>query len=264
MPIDEKLINSTYFESSACITSDGNTIFFVSERLDGYGNSDIYTSKKEGTGWGKPVNIGSVINTIDDEIGVFIHPDGKTLFFSSNGHNTMGSYDIFMSVFKDGVWSIPVNMGYPINTTKDEIHFVLSTDGKTAYLSSSRDGGNGKTDIYQVDMTNYYKANKNIDKDLVNKLTGPTLSIVKGSIVDAETSLPVIIELIIKDTEDNKEIAKVSSNEKGEYFITLPSEKKYEIIVNNNKYKPLDIKFKLPKGTNETYTLTKHILLNKK
>lgn len=264
LPVDEKLINGTYFESSACITTDGNTMFFVSERLDGYGNSDIYTSKKEGTNWGKPVNIGSVINSIDDEIGVFIHPDGKTLFFSSNGHNTMGGYDIFMSVFKDGIWSTPVNMGYPINTTKDEIHFVLSTDGKTAYISSSREGGLGKTDIYQVDMTNYYKDNKNINKDLVDKLTGPVLSILKGSIVDAETSLPVVVELIINDTDENKEVARVSSNEKGEYFITLQSEKKYELVVNSNKYKPLDIKFKLPKGIGETYTLTKHILLNKK
>lgn len=263
-PIDEKLINSSYFESSACISGDGNSLFFVSERLDGFGNGDIYMSKKEGSTWGKPVNLGSTINTIDDEIGVFIHPDGKTLFFSSNGHNTMGGYDIFMSTFKDNVWSAPVNVGYPINSTKDEFHFVLSTDGKTAYLSSSRNDGYGKIDIYKVDMTNYYKTNKTIDKETVEKLTGPVISIVKGTIVDAETSTPIQIELIINDADENTEVTRISTNEKGEYFVTLPAEKKYEILVNSKKYKPVDVKFKLPKGSGETYTLTKHIILNKK
>jgi len=265
IPVDEKNVNSTYFESSACITADGNTMYFVSERLkDGYGNGDIYMAVKEGTAWGKPVNLGSIINTIEDEIGVFVHPDGKTLFFSSKGHNTMGGYDIFMSVFKNGSWSSPINMGYPVNTTKDEIHFVLSTDGKTAYLSSTRSEGKGKTDIYSVDMSKYYDENSKIDEQTTTVLSGPALSIIKGSVVDGETSEPIQVEIIIFDADENKEVTKITSNEKGEYFITLPAEKKYQFVVNQSKYKPLDIKFKLPKGVGETYTMTKHLILNKK
>lgn len=265
VPVDDKNVNSSYFESSACITADGKTMYFVSERMkDGYGNGDIYMSVKEGSTWGKPVNLGGTINTIDDEIGVFVHPDGKTLFFSSKGHNTMGGYDIFMSVLKNGSWSTPINMGYPINTTKDEIHFVLSTDGKTAYLSSTRSEGKGKTDIYSVDMTKYYDDNNKVDDQTATALSGPPLSIVKGSVVDGETSAPIQVEIIVYDADENKEVNKITSNEKGEYFITLPAEKKYQFVVNESKYKPLDVKFKLPKGVGETYTMTKHLILNKK
>ncbi|HBX50913.1 MAG: hypothetical protein A2275_11045 [Bacteroidetes bacterium RIFOXYA12_FULL_35_11] len=261
-----KNVNSSYFESSSCITADGNTLFFVSERegfgIESYGMGDIYMSKREGSGWGKPVNLGKSINTVDDEIGVFVHPDGKTLFFSSNGHNTMGGHDIFMTTLVDGKWSDPVNLGYPINSTKEEIHFVLSTEGKKAYMSSNREGGNGAFDIWEVDMTNFYKSHSSFNKDVVNALTGPVLSIIKGNIIDGD-SKPVSIEFIIKDTDNNKE-TKIKSNEKGEYFITLPADLKYEIIINDSNYQAFKFNFKLPAGKGETHTMTKHIILNKK
>ncbi|MBI5218859.1 MAG: PD40 domain-containing protein [Bacteroidia bacterium] len=257
-----KNINSTYFESSACVTADGNTLYFVSERegfgIESYGMGDIYMAKSEGSDWGKPVNLGSLINTVDDEIGVFIHPDGKTLFFSSNGHNTMGGHDIFMSTLQDGKWTTPVNLGYPINTTKEEIHFILSMDGKKAYISSNRDGGMGGYDIWEVDMTNYYKS---LNKDLANSLSGPVLSIIKGTVIDGE-SKPVQTEIIFKD-ESNSE-TKVKTNEKGEYFVTLPAEKKYELIIDNENFMQFKFSFKLPGSKTETFTMTKHIILKKK
>ena len=263
--LEGKYVNSSYFESSACITPDGNTIFFVSERANegGLGNGDIYMVKKEGKEWGKPSNLGPIINTVYDEIGVYIHPDGKTLFFSSNGHKTMGGYDIFMSVLgEDGKWSEPINLGYPINTTRDEIHFILGTDRKTAYISSNRDNGYGKYDIFKVDMSYYFKSNKEIPMNLATAISGPPLSILKGKVSDAETNKPIKTNIIIKDLNEDKTHI-TESDENGEYFITLPADVKYEIIVKSKGYKNLDVKFKLPKGETETYIMVKHLLLNK-
>lgn len=255
-----KNVNTSYFESSASITGDGNTLYFVSEReKEGFGMGDIYMAKREGSDWGKPVNLGLSINSVDDEIGVFIHPDGKTLFFSSNGHGSMGGHDIFMSTLQDDKWSTPVNLGYPINSSKEEIHFVLGTDGKKAMISSNRDKGLGAYDIWEVDMTNYYKS---LDKDLANTLSGPVLSIIKGTVIDNQ-SKPVQTELIIKDTENNIE-TKVKTNEKGEYSATLPALKKYDLIIDNENYKSFKFNFNLPGGKGETFTMTKHIILNNK
>ena len=263
--IDDKYINTSYFESSACITADGKTLYFVSERQrGGLGQGDIYKAEKEGRHWGKPVNLGPVINTPDDEIGVYIHPDGKTLFFSSNGHNTMGMHDIFVShMDENGNWSKPVNLGYPINTTKDEIHFVLTTDRKTAYISSTREGGFGKNDIYAVDMSRYFKSNENLSKDLAQKISGPPLCILKGAIIDSKTSQPIKTSIIVKNLSTNKTKI-VYANEKGEYFVTLPAGYKYSLTAKSKGYKPMTIKVKLPKNESETPTVVKHILLDKK
>ncbi len=263
-PILNKNINSSYFESSACITSDGNTMFFVSEReKDGYGHGDIYMVKKEGNSWGLPVNLGPTINTPYDEIGVYIHPDGKTLFFSSNGHKTMGGHDIFMSYFENGKWSEPINLGYPINTTREEIHFVLSTDKRTAYISSNREGSIGDYDIFKVDMTNYFKNQKDIPTNVAQAITGSTLTIMKGKVSDAADGKPIKAELTFKDVIDNQTYV-TQSNETGEYFITLPSDKRYEVSTKADGYKPFTLKFKVPRNEElDTPSLVKHFLLNK-
>ncbi|MGB4230367.1 MAG: tetratricopeptide repeat protein, partial [Bacteroidales bacterium] len=109
-------INTKYHESSASLGPDGRTLYFVSDRPGGIGGRDIWFSRKDNSGyWSSPINLFD-INTPYDEEGVFIHPDGRTLYFSSKGHNSMGGYDIFRSVYQDGKWSKPVNLGYPINT----------------------------------------------------------------------------------------------------------------------------------------------------
>lgn len=263
-PFGNKYINSSYFETSACLTADGKTIYFVSEReKGGFGHGDIYISKYINGEWSKPENLGPIINTEYDEVGVYIHPDGKTLFFSSNGHNTMGGHDIFMSTLDDnGNWTQPINMGYPINTTKEEIHFVFTTDRKVAYLSSSRDGGYGKMDIYKVNMAYYFKSNKNINPELAAKISGPPLSILKGTVINASKKEPVSTNIIIKQIPSNKTFI-ASSNAKGEYFIALPANNKYELTIKKKGFRPVSIKFKLPEGKNETYTMVKHIFLNK-
>lgn len=148
-----KAINSTYFESSASITADESTLFFVSDRPGGKGLADIYMVKKDGRDWGEPVNLGDSINTDLDEKFVFVHPNGKTLFFSSQGHDNLGGYDIFVSHLVNGKWSKPQNLGYPINTVGEEKTFSVTLDGKTGYISSSYKDSKGGYDIYKVDIS---------------------------------------------------------------------------------------------------------------
>lgn len=147
-----KNINSEYWEGSVTMTSDGLTLYFASKRPGGLGGKDLYVSHKAPDGdWGPALNMGQVINTKYDDDAPFIHPNGKVLYFSSKGHNSMGKYDIFTSVQDPkGAWQTPINIGYPVNTTADDIYYIVSADGKHAYFSSSRKGGYGLDDIYVI------------------------------------------------------------------------------------------------------------------
>ena len=149
-------INSSSHESSATITPNGKRIYFVTNRdEDTFGGRDIFYSDKDENGkWGKPVNLGSVINTKYEEEGVFICEDGKTLFFSSTGHNSMGGYDLFKATLQDnGEWTEPINLGYPLNTPDDELSlsvYLNSGDSIGGYFSTLRDDSYGRKDIYQI------------------------------------------------------------------------------------------------------------------
>lgn len=150
------MINSPSHEPSASIAPGGDEIYFTSDRPGGFGGRDLYRIRRLPNGeWSLPLNLGPNINTPHDEDAPFMHSDGITLFFSSNGHNTMGGYDIFKATLIDADmngWSAPENMGYPLNTVNDDIYFSLSADGHTGYFSSERNGGLGMQDIYQVDF----------------------------------------------------------------------------------------------------------------
>lgn len=150
-----KPINTSFWESSACVTADGSKMYFVAERKDGLGHADIYVSEKEGkSGWSEPVSLGADINTKGDERMVFIHPEGNVLFFSSDGHeDCIGGYDLYKSVLVDGKWSKPVNLGYPINTVDDDGNFIVTADKKKAYYTSAKKGGHGGRDIYEIDLS---------------------------------------------------------------------------------------------------------------
>ncbi|GIV27189.1 MAG: hypothetical protein KatS3mg027_1003 [Bacteroidia bacterium] len=111
----------------------------------GFGHSDIWMSTKiNNKEWSKPVNLGSTVNTPYDEVGLFMAPDGKTLFFCSNGPNSMGSYDIFKTTYENGQWTTPVNLGYPINTEFSDGPVSIDATGRIAYFSSDRPGGCGR------------------------------------------------------------------------------------------------------------------------
>ena len=146
-------VESGYWEGSVSMSSDGHTIYFSSERPDGFGGKDIYKATLRADGsWGNIQNLGIAINTESDEDAPFIHPSGGFLIFSSKGHTSMGGYDIFRVDYKDdSTWTDPYNMGYPINTSGDDIYYVLAADGKRGYYSSGKPGGNGLQDIYLIE-----------------------------------------------------------------------------------------------------------------
>ncbi len=147
-------INSKSWETHGALSADGNTFYFISNRPGGYGGRDIYRVVKLPNGeWSKAQNLGRTVNTPYEEDGVFIHPNGHTMYFSSTGHNSMGGFDIFSTELQaDGTWSTPVNIGYPLNTVDDDVFFVTTADGRRGYFSSDKMGGYGEKDIYFVDF----------------------------------------------------------------------------------------------------------------
>lgn len=147
-------INTRSWETHGALSADGNTFYFISNRPGGYGGRDIYRVVKLPSGeWSKAQNLGSTVNTPYEEDGVFIHPNGRTMYFSSTGHSSMGGFDIFSTEQQpNGTWSVPENIGYPLNTVDDDVFFVTTADGKRGYFSSDKIGGYGEKDIYFVDF----------------------------------------------------------------------------------------------------------------
>jgi tetratricopeptide (TPR) repeat protein len=147
-------INSNKDENSASISSDGKILYFSSDRNESKGGFDIYRSFKNAKGeWGKPENLGKIINTKEDEVSPSISEDGKVLYFSSKSHYNMGGFDIFYSALgKDNKWGIPVNIGFPINTTNDNIDFKVLGNGKFGYMSKRITKGSGSEDIFKVEI----------------------------------------------------------------------------------------------------------------
>jgi hypothetical protein len=151
VPLNKNINTPLFWETSACMSADGKKLYFSSNRPGGRGELDIWVSQADDKGeWGKPINLGLTINTPLNEDSPFIHADGVTLFFSSDGHPTMGSNDIFRTEFVDGKWSKPVNLGYPINSIEYDGFFSLSSDKKTGYYSAVREDGVGNADIYTI------------------------------------------------------------------------------------------------------------------
>lgn len=144
-------ISSSSWDSQPCLSIDGKELFFASRRN---GNADLYHCFRDENGqWSAPENLGPTINTQGNEMAPFIHPDGRTLYFSSDTHIGMGGYDLFVSRRNEaGAWSEPINLGYPINTPGDEINFIVAADGHTALISSIREGGYGGYDIYSFQL----------------------------------------------------------------------------------------------------------------
>ncbi len=253
----EKAINSSYFETSACITADNNNLYFISKRgKNGFGQGDVWVAHKVGNSWSVPRNLGKNINTVDDEISVYIHPDGKTMFYASNGKHSMGGYDILMSRKEDGKWSDPINLGYPVNTSYDEFHFILSADRNTAYMSSNRENSMGEADLYSIDMKKYFDS-------MEVGFDQPMLEIVKGSIIDEDKN-PVVTEIDISDTETGKYITTIVSDENGEYFITLSKGNDYIFSISHKGMESVTKTISIPKEDQDEKTKTWHFILNKK
>jgi len=164
-------INTRDFESDAFITPDGNTVFYATNHYKKNADLDIYFITKKGdNSWSKPKQLKGRINSYEDEDAPFITADGKTMYFSSRGHNGMGGYDVFKSVMdENGKWSKPENLGYPINTPDDDVYYYRSSVSNRAFLSSYRDGGFGEKDIYEIIPVESVDINGTVLEEKTNK-----------------------------------------------------------------------------------------------
>lgn len=259
-------VNTDYFESSASVTEDGKTLYFASERLGGRGSGDIYKSVKNANGeWGAPENLGDVINTSEDEISSYISPDGKTLYFSSKGHKGMGGYDIYKSVVENGEWSKPVNLGYPINSTDDDLHFVQSKDGERAYFSTIRDDSKGDRDLYWIDFLKETKKEEvaTTAPEPEAPATKVLVKNVKGKITDNMLN-GIASNIVFTDVNTGEQLATVNSNDQGDFSLPLAGGKKYKVTVSSNGYKEVSETIEVPKDSlNNTWTMDAKFRLSK-
>ena len=187
-------INTKYWESHGSLSKDGNTLYFTSNRKGGYGGLDIYKSEKLPNGsWGTPVNLGPTINSRYNEETPFITDNGKILYFSSYGHYNMGGYDVFYSLAgENGEWGEPINLGYPINTTDDDLFYQPFNNGDNAYFAKFLEGGIGRHDIYYLDV--YSENNPRI-----YIITGAMASD-KGDISERDSLMIYLIDRTTRDT----------------------------------------------------------------
>lgn len=247
----QKGINTEYYELSATLSADRRTLYFVSDRPIGIGGTDIYRCNRlPGDIWSEPENLGRTINTEFDEDGVFFHPNGKTLYFSSKGHKGMGGYDIYKTELDErGRFSRPENLGYPINTPDNDIYFVLGASGEKGYYSSVRTDGEGETDIYAIEFPVEKKEEK--------------LTLLTGIVVDADTKEPLEATIIMEDIGKNEVVGEIVSNKKtGKYLIALPFGRNYGISVNKEGYLFHSENFNIP--ASETFQkVEKNIELKK-
>ena len=180
-------INSSHRETHATMSADGRYLYFVSNRPGGVGGRDIYRCVRLPDGkWSKAQNLGAPVNTEYDEEAPFLHPDGKTLFFSSKNRKTMGGFDIFFTQIQpDGTWAEPQNMGHPINTPGDDVFFSTSADGKMGYFASAREDGYGEKDLYMV---------------VLDTMHSEPIAICKGFIInDEDKELPEGVVIWVND-----------------------------------------------------------------
>jgi outer membrane protein OmpA-like peptidoglycan-associated protein len=246
--ITPNLNTPKFLESTASITPDGKTIYFASDKAGGQGGLDIYKTTLQANGtWSTPANVGAPINTKANEDAPFIHPDQKTLFFTTDGHNSMGGRDIFVSKLLSEKWSTPENMGFPINTTANDNYFTLIADGTRGYFSSDRKGGTGGQDIYYLNMP---EESANIP-----------LTMIKGKILNGETGKPIPTKIYLIDNQTNKKLDFVydPDPETGNYLIILPPAKNYDMVIESEGFLPYTLNINVP---NQDYFYELYQMIN--
>jgi len=227
-------VNTTAWESQPCLAADGRTLYFVSTRRGGHGGSDIWKSIQQDDGsWSLPVNLGDTINTSANEMAPFIHPDGRTLYFSSTGHPGMGGADLFVSrLGANNRWLKPENLGYPVNTKLDEINLIINTQGTEAYISAERKNGFGNTDIYRFELPAQSRP--------------ASVSYVHGKVYDKNTLSPLSASFELIDMQSNTVVVSSSSDPvTGEFVMSLPVDKDYALNVSCKGYLFYSMNFSL-------------------
>ncbi|MBZ4677063.1 MAG: hypothetical protein JG782_1683 [Anaerophaga sp.] len=225
-------VNSGYNETHASFAPDENTIYFSSERPGGYGGKDIYYANRlpDGT-WGEPINAGKNINTEWDEEGPFIHPDNKTLYFSSSGHNSMGGYDIFKSTKTEDGWTKAENIGYPVNSAADDVFYVPTPNGQRVYFSSRKEETLGQSDLFLIHFP---------------KNSQQSLAVVASHVFNSENQ-PAGNATISVTNKTTKEITGTYrvNPATGKFVAIIPAYEKYELNIKCKGYKPYSQTFEL-------------------
>lgn len=222
----EAPINTDAFESQPSFSSDGKTLYFVSNRPGGLGGNDIWYSIRQADGtWSNPVNLGAPVNTAGNEISPFIHPDGSTLYFCSDGHEGMGGYDFFVARKDPSTnnFGEPVNLGYPINTVADERSLIISADGTRGYFASNQLGGMGQYDLYMFEIPQAVRPKP--------------VTYLKGKVLDRKTRVPLQAQFQLIDVQTGNVIVESSSDPvNGEFLVSIPPDKRYALNVNKQGY----------------------------
>jgi len=289
-PLSKNINTALFWETSASMSADGKKLYFASNRPGGVGELDIYVSEMTAKGdWGKAVNLGPAINTPENEDAPFIHPDGVTLYFSSDGHPTLGNSDIYVSENKGGKWQKPENIGWPINTWEYDGFFTISADKKTGYYSTLKEGGLGEADIYSITFLQpKYKpkpkpvvvetipekppvqvvaaevAPKNtdfIDPMVQKSLEAKVVTVLKGKVIDENTAAPLGATISLVDNETKKVLTKITANPTtGDFELVIPHGGNYGVATEKAGYLFNSINFNLPKFA-EYQEIDTHIIM---
>ncbi|MCI0751895.1 MAG: OmpA family protein [Flammeovirgaceae bacterium] len=278
-PLNKNINTALFWETCASLSTDGKKLYFASNRDGGYGELDIYVCELDSKGqWGKAVNLGEKINTPGNEDSPFIHYDGVTLYFSSDGHRGLGNSDIFVSELKGGKWTKPENIGYPINLWEYDGFFNVSPDKKTAYYSTVKEGGQGGVDIYSIKFLEpKYKpkppppvvkvekkkpVKENFIDASVQKLRDQkVVTILRGKVIDESDAAPLAATISLVDNETGKVLSKIFSDpESGDFELIIPHGGNYGVATECVGYLFNSINFSVPKFA-EYQELDTHIIM---
>lgn len=246
-------INTAQWESQPSLSANGKNLYFIRAPKKGQGQSDIYRSDlDENNHWKQPVKLNSHINTAKNEQSVFIHPDNKTLYFSSDGHIGMGKSDIYLSRWDEEKqdWGEAVNLGYPINSHKEESSILVAPNGTTAYYASDRPEGFGELDLYSFRLPKQIQPQK--------------ITYLKGIVFDAQSQNPLSATFELIDLINGKQIAYSNSDENdGSFLLTLPLGDDYLLNVSKSGYLFYSDQFVLQNSYDNQHPFLKNIALQK-
>ncbi len=246
----DKSINAKYQEiKGACFAENGKAIYFSSNREGGMGGFDLFVSRESenGRSWKNPENLGGTINTKNDEVTPFMYPDESSFYFSSDGHNSMGGFDVFRSTITgEYAWGKPENLGYPVNSTADDLFFVQQTNKKHSFLSSNRvkNASVGNLDIITV-----------FKPDRINPL-----SMLKGKIIVRSNGEAIPVKLRVTEKANGNQISHVYNPtlETGDYFVILAPRKVYNVVIEAQGGYNYEMEISIPEDT-YTFDLNKEI-----
>ena len=245
-------VNSHGWESQPSMAPDGRTIYFVSSRPGGFGKKDIWKTTMTSEGkFTAPENLGPIINTPEDDAAPFIHTDGRTLYFASNGRVGMGGYDLYYATLQpDGSWSEPRNLGYPINTSADEINIFINARGTIAYMASDKEGGFGGLDLYSFELDDNLRPNP--------------VTYIKGIVTDAATGNPLEATIEMVDLNTKQVVTLTQSDaETGEYLACIQTGSNIMLNVSNPLYPFYSENFQIEKSYSELSPYSKNIQLQR-